>query len=559
MKELIAGLLANSSKLKKNEILNLIEIPKDSSLGDYAFPCFVLAKKFKKSPAEIAKEISKKLEDNPNLEKVEAVGSYVNFFLNRKILAKEILDKVQSEKDRYGSSKAAKEKIMIEFSQANTHKAFHIGHVRGTSLGESIARICEFLGNKTIRANYQGDSGMHVAKWIWCYQKYHKKEKLNDDESWIANIYVDAVRRLAENPDYQKEVDEINQKLEEKTDKSLNELWKKTRKYSLDSFENIYKQLNTKFDAYFFESELEKRGKEISQELLNKGIAKISDGAIIIDLEKDNLGVWVLLRKDGTVLYSAKDLALAERKFNKYKIDKSIYVVGSQQMQHFHQLFKTLELMKFRQAKKCFYVPVSEVRFPWGEMSSRTGENILYSGFIKELVAYAKDEIKKRHKLSEKEIEKRAMAIAISALKYSMLKQDQNKNIVFLKEEALAFEGNTGPYLLYSYARAKSILEKAKFNQNKKYIIKNLNNLEKDLIFQLGKFSQLVFNTYSSLAPNLIANYAFETAQIFNEFYHANQVIGSDNEQFRLILVDSFAQVLKNALSLLGIKTLEKM
>jgi len=206
---------------------------------------------------------------------------------------------------------------MVEFSQANTHKAFHVGHVRGTSLGESISRIIEFSGSKIIRANYQGDTGMHVAKWIWCYTKYHPKEKIISDEKWIASIYVDAVKRLAENPELQIEVDKINENLYKKDNKKLNELWSRTRKLSLNSFEKIYKELNTRFDFYFFESRVEKRGKEIANELVRKKLAKISEGATIIELEKYGLGVWVLLRKDGTILYSSKDLALAEQKFNK--------------------------------------------------------------------------------------------------------------------------------------------------------------------------------------------------------------------------------------------------
>src|SRR3989344_4236687 len=554
MKDIIINSLSKIVNLNKQEISNLIETPKDSALGDLAFPCFALAKQLKKNPTEIAQELASKIK-SPDFEKITAVGPYINFFINRDSLAAQTLKEIEKQKDKYGSSNQGKEKIMIEFSQANTHKAFHVGHVRGTSLGESISRILEFTGNKVTRANYQGDTGMHVAKWIWCFSKYHKKE-IKKDESWIAGIYVDAVKRLAENPDLQEEVDEINRNLESKN-KSLNETWEKTRKLSLDSLEPIYKDLDTRFDIYFFESEVEKRGKEISEELVNKKIAEISEGATIINLEKYNLGVWVLLRKDGTVLYSAKDLALSEKKFKEFKIDKAIYVVGSEQRLHLQQLFKTLELMNFKQAKNCAYIPVSEVRFPWGKMSSRTGENILYSNFRQELIDYAVEEIKKRHKINEKEAQARALAIAIASMKYSMLKQDVNKIFVFDKEEALRFEGDTGPYLLYTYARAKSILRKAKARGKLK--ISNLNEQEKQLILQLSQFPEIVLHAYKNLSPNIIANYAFQLAQTFNEFYHSNKVIGSEQESFRLALVSSTSQVLKNALSLLGIQVLEKM
>lgn len=559
MKEKIAELLRKPTKLKKEQILEIMEIPKDPKLGDYSFPCFALAKVLKKNPVEIAKDIVNSIENTLEFEKVNAVGPYVNIFINRNVLAESVLDEIRKKKDRFGSSKLGRGKVMIEFSEANTHKAFHVGHVRGTCLGESLARIMEFSGNAVLRNNYQGDAGMHVAKWIWCYKKFHAHEKPRGDESWIASIYVDAVKRLAEDEKLQEEVNEVNRKLETREDKNLTAIWKKTRKLSLDSLEKIYRELDTHFDEYFFESEFEKSGKKIALYLVKEGIAQMSEGAAIMNLKDYDLSVWVLLRKDGTVLYSSKDLALAEKKFSKYKISKAIYVVGAEQKLHFQQLVKTLELMKFKHADKCKFIHFELIRLPTGRMSSRTGDNVLYSDFEKELSDYAKEEIKKRHKISEKELGKRALAISIASQKYAMLKQDADKVIVFNKEEALSFEGNTGPYLLYSYARAKSILAKAKYSPNKKYKMQNLNDIEKSLISQLGNFSNVVENAYNGLAPNLIANYSFEIAQKFNEFYHASQVIGSDNEQFRLALVDSFSQVLKNALNLLGIPVIEKM
>ena len=557
MKQTISNLLSKQINLSKKEIESTLEIPPSPELGDYAFPCFSLAEKLKKNPNQIANELVKKI-SSKDFEKIEAKGPYINFFIDRKKLANQILARILKEKDKFGKSNYSKEKVMIEFSQANTHKAFHIGHVRGTALGESLARIAEFSGSKVIRANYQGDTGMHVAKWLWCYQKFHSKEALKQDEAWIASIYVDSVQKLEKNPEYQSEIEEINRKLDSKEDKKLNDLWKKTRKLSLNAFEKIYKDLDTKFNHYFFESEVEKRGREISEELVKKGIAEISEGAAIVRLENFNLGVWVLLRKDGTVLYSAKDLALAERKFEDLKIDSSIYVVGSAQKQHFYQLFKTLELMGFKKAKNCKYVPVSEVRFPWGKMSSRTGENILYSGFKKELVDCSKKEILERHSLKRGDLEKRALAIAIAALKYQMLKQDTNKTLIFEKEEAMKFEGHTGPYLLYTYARAKSILRKAK-KSSEKLITPELTETEKALAFQLSLFPEIVKKAFESLSPNIIANYAHQIAQSFNEFYHSNKVIGSEEESFRRALVEAFSQTLKNALNLLGIQPLERM
>lgn len=559
MKSAIAKLLKKFLKgVDEKEIKNLIEIPPSPEMGDYAFPCFILSKKEKKSPDKIAEHLAGKINLPKEIEKIESSGAYLNFFIDKKILAEKIIKEILEKKENFGKKKF-KLKGMIEFSQANTHKAFHVGHIRGTSLGESLARLAEFFGEKVIRANYQGDTGMHVAKWIWCYKKYHAKEKLRKDESWIASIYVDAVRKLRDNEKFQSEVNDINKKLEEKSDAKLNQLWKETRKFCLDSLEKIYSELNTHFDKYYFESEVEKNGKEIVRKLLKKGIAKKSQDAIIIDLEKYNLGVWVLLRKDGTILYSAKDLALAEKKFKEYNLDWNVYVVANEQDLHMQQLFKTLELMKFANVKKCKHVSYGIVKLPTGKMSSRTGDNILYSGFMKEVEDYAKERIKKRKpKISKNELEKRAGIISIAAIKYSMLKQNPGKDIIFQREDALNFEGNTGSYLLYSYARASSILKKVKTEKGK-LKISDLEQKEIELIKKLSQFPEIVLDSYNDFNPSLIANYSYQLAQIFNEFYHTCPVIDSERELFRVSLVKTFRQVLKNSLYLLGIDVMEEM
>ncbi len=303
-------------KLKDSEVERLIEIPPNSELGDFAFPCFFLATSLKQDPKEIALELRKDIGNPPEeFEEIQTNGAYINFFVNRNFFIDMVLKKILNDKGDFGKEKI-KLKGMVEFSQANTHKAFHVGHIRGTSIGESLARIGEFFGEKVIRANYQGDTGMHVAKWLWCYGKYHEKEKLKNDEAWIASIYVDAVKRLEKSKKFQVEVEEINRRLALGIDNKLNKLWMETRKFSLESLEKIYRELNTGFDVVYFESGMEKEGKEIAQKLVKKKIAEISDGATIVNLEKYNLGVLVLLRRDGTVLYSAKDLALAKKKFD---------------------------------------------------------------------------------------------------------------------------------------------------------------------------------------------------------------------------------------------------
>lgn len=555
----IGELLAKKLGMKPEEIIKLLERPKQPEFGDYAFPCFGLAMKLRKNPFNIATEIAKELKLPAEIEKAEAKGAYINFFLNKKVFAENILNEILKKKAEYGKGKS-KEKVMVEFSQANTHKAFHIGHIRGTSLGESLSRILEFSGDKVIRANYQGDTGMHVAKWIWCYQKYHPKSEIRKDESWIASIYVDAVKRLAENEELQEEVNKINKALEEGKDKKLMELWKKTRDLSLESLEVIYKELDTKFDHYFFEREMEKRGKALAHELVKKKIAEISQDATIVDLEKYGLGVWVLLRSDGTVLYSAKDLALAEKKFKDFKIDKCVTVIGAEQTLHTHQIVKILELNGFKHFKDYYFIYIAEVRLPTGKMSSRTGENILYSDFKKEITGHALHEIKKRFpELSEKSAEARALAISIAAIKYTMLKQDSGKNIIFNKEEALNFEGDSGPYIQYSYARASSIIRKIDEKPSSK--IHSLEEKEIALIKKLSEFPEICRHAKAQLNTALVANYAFQLSQIFNEFYHTCSVMNAEKglKASRLAMVEAFRIVVKQALFLLGIKAIEEM
>ena len=532
-----------------------LTIPPELSLGDYALPCFPFAKVLKKNPNEIALELKDKIKLE-FIEKIEIKGAYLNFFVNKTNLVKEILTTVKKEKNNFGKIKLPKAKVMVEFSQANTHKAFHVGHIRGTALGESIARILDFAGQEVLRANYQGDTGMHVAKWIWCYTNFHKDEKPKKEQFWFANIYVDAIKRLNENEDLQSEVEEINRKLDEKSDKDLNHLWKTTRKICLDSMEPIYEAMNTHFDKYFFESTLENDAKNISKELIDKGIAEISEGATIVNLEKYDLGVFLMLRQDGTVLYGGKDIALAVKKFREFKIQESIYVVGKEQEHYLKQVFKVLELMNFKEYSK--HVPVSLVKLPHGKMSSRTGDNILYTEFKNELLDYARIQItEKWPKLADKEVEKRALAISVATMKYSMLKQNPNKEIIFNKEDALNFIGDTGPYLQYSYARASSIIKKS--TKKGKDIIPNPHEKEIKLAKTISNFPYEVKSAAMNLNPGIIANYSSKLASDFNEFYSACKVIGSDEENFRIKIVDAFRQTLKNSLSLLGIDVLEEM
>ena len=556
MKNIVADIISKKVGLKAKDVGKLIEIPPKDDLGDYAFPCFILAKKEKKNPLIIAEGLAEKFRKNlpKEISNVNFNGGYVNFFIDKNVLAKNVLSKV-GEKGFGGNGSGKGKKIVIEFSQPNTHKAFHVGHIRGTSLGESLARIFEFEECKVIRVNYSGDTGMHIAKWIWGYNKYHSKEKLRNDESWIAGIYVEAVKKIGDSKKFQGEVEEINRKIESKEDKGINDLWSKTRKMSIESWGRIYGELNTHFDKDYFESEFEEEARKICLDLLKKKIAK-KDDAVFMDLKKEGLGVWVILRRDGAVLYSAKDIALAKKKVKDFPADRYLVAVAAEQKLHFEQLKRTLELMKFPRSKVYDFLTFGMVRFPDGKMSSRTGDNVFYSDFVKKVADSAKEGIKDRSP-GAKNLEERSMKIAVAAIKYSMLKQDSKKNIIFDRNQAISFEGDTGPYLLYSYARASSIGRKVKSKKAVKIV--DLKDVEIRLLKKIDSFPDVVAKAYENLAPNLIANYCFELSKLFNEFYHSCPVLGSIEEGFRLKLVEAFRVTLGKGMNLLGIEVLEEM
>ncbi|MDD9954033.1 MAG: arginine--tRNA ligase [Candidatus Woesearchaeota archaeon] len=533
-----------------------LEVPPDTSLGDYALPCFPLAKAMKKAPNQIAEDLAKKFTAD-FLEDVQATGPYVNFFIKKDAFAKATLKEIQDKGSEYGSQAKKNDNVMIEYSQPNTHKAFHVGHLRGTSLGESLARILRFAGYTVVQANYSGDTGAHIAKWLWYYTNNKETPPKENIEQWIANIYVKAVQALADDPDKQAEVDVMLAKLDAKEPGALFDTYTTTRQLSIDAFKRIYKELDAHFDEWFFESAMDEHAKTISNELATRKIAKEDDGAIIMDLEDVNLGIWVLLRKDGTPLYSAKDLALAEDKFKKYNVDRSIYVVGAAQSMHFKQLFETLERMEFEQTDKCFHLSFTEVRLPEGKMSSRTGQNILYSDMHAQVADYATEEIQKRHEdWTPEQIATVVHHVTIAALKYDMLAINPNKTITFDPKNATAFEGETGPYLLYTYARASSILRKA----TPEIVDGSTLTHEKELALlrALAAFPAAVDRATREYMPSYVAHCAMSIAKTFNSFYHECPVLQEERKD-RVALVQAAVIVLGKALTLLGIKAPEEM
>jgi len=558
IKEYIVNELKKLTKLKE---INL-EVPPTSNLGDYAFPCYPLAKKLKKNPEDIAVELSQKIEKNDVIQKIETEGPYINFFVNKAVFTEKILKEVFGKKEDYGKGTAEKSKVMVEFFHANTHKGVHIGHVRNMCLGDSLARILTFNGLKVYRTNYQGDIGPHVAKCLWGYLRYKHKPPKEFKGEWLGQIYSKANKGSEGNKKFEQEITEINNKLYSK-DKKIVELWKETRKWCLDDFNQIYNSFNVKFDRLYFESEVEELGKKTSLELLKKGIAQESEGAVIVDLKEYNLGVAVLLTKHGNALYHAKDLGLAKLQFSEFKIDKCIHVVGKEQELYFKQLFKIFELMKFKEAMNSYHLIYGLVMLPEGKMSSREGSIVLYVDLIKKLREKANKEVKKRHKdWSKKKIKETAEKIAFSALKFSMLNKENNKMILFDWEKAIDFEGETGPYVQYVYARISSILRKSKteVTGDVNYMFFD-EEAELVLIKLLGKYPKVLENAATNYKPHLVVRYLLELAQKFNEFYQYCPILQSKEHlmQARLLLAYCVREVIANGLKLLGIDVMEEM
>lgn len=540
-----------------------LEYPPDPKMGDLAFPCFSLSKELRKNPAEIAKELAGKLKSTIYFEKISALGPYVNFFVNKQKLAEQVIPIIFKENERYGRGKKKKEKIMVEHSGPNTHKGFHIGHLRNTALGDALVRILRFYGYSVLAANYLNVTGTHVAKCLWYFKKkYKSKAPKRKRGEWLGKVYGEAARELQDNEAGMKEVYEIHRRIEA-GDPDVMNVWEETKQWSIDEFNRIYSELGVVFDAWFFDNELIGPGKEIVQDLFKRKIAEKSEGALIVNLEKEHLEVALILKSDGTCLYLTKDLGLAKIKFDNYKINKSLYVTGTEQILHFKQLFRILDLWGFKQAKNCYHLGYELVMLKEGKMSSREGSVILYSQLSDAVRKHAKKEVRQRHKeWSDDEVTDSVHAISLGAMKFGMLHQDSHKVIHFDIKEALAFEGETGPYCQYAYARACSVLRRSELKVSDKVDFSLLTN-EKEiaLLKLLSLFPSKVAEAAEHYKPALLSRYLIDVAQAFTDFYENCQILKEKNElkKARLLLLECARIVLRNNLEVLGMPAPSQM
>jgi len=552
-------------KIEAEDIV--VEHPADITLGDYSTNvAMALAKNLKTNPKDLAQKIVDEINKNIpiEVEKVEAVGGFINFYLN-KYFFKDSIKKILDDKNFGINDHYAHKKIMIEYTQPNPFKPFHIGHLMSNAIGESISRLIEYSGAETSRANYQGDVGPHIAKAIYgLFQDTKLQEKSGSHNLQATNIgeaYIFGAQTYETDENAKKEIDEINKKVYARSDERINEIYDWGFKVTMEAFEDIYKILGTKFDFYFLESQMTTIGENVVKENLGKIFEK-SDNAIVFKGEEHDakLHTRVFITSQGLPTYETKELGLTIEKFKtKPDMDLSIVITATEQMDYMKVVAKAISLIHPEYEKKMRHITHGMMRFADGKMSSRTGNVVTGESLMHDTRTLILEKIKDRD-FTDTEKEKVANAVSVSAIKYGILKQAVSGNIIFDLKQATSFEGDSGPYLQYSYARARSLLKKGE----QEGLVPNFDNLPKEtteLEKMLYRFGEVVLRSVEEFEPHYIANYLIEIARAFNTFYGSTQIINKDDitTPYKLAMTEAFSMVMKKGLYLLGIEAPEKM
>ena len=559
MKEKIAEILSKETKIPSEEIITQIEIPPDDSMGDYSFPCFMLARTMKKAPKAIAEELAAKIKTSSEIEKIDSVNGYLNFHINKTWLISNILKEILIKEQKFGVQNIGKNKIvLVEMSAPNIAKAFGIGHLRSTMIGNSIAKIHSALGFSVKKLNYLGDWGTQFGKLIYAYQKYGDEKKLKEHPiQHLQELYVKINASMTE--EIEQESRDIFKKLEN-GDKDLIKIWKQFKELSLVEFDHVYDLLGVTFDDVQAESDFNKKAEEVFSELEKKKLVVESQGAYIVDLEKYNLGVSIVKKMDGTTIYASRDLAAAISRQEKYKFEKLIYEVGAEQELHFKQFFKILELMGYTWSKNLEHASHGLYLGTDGKkLSTRQGKSYKMIDIWDSISEKIEKMVEQSSKLDKKEIDKRTMIITRAAIVYGDLKNYRRRDLIFDSEKIVLMEGETGPYMLYTYARANSILNKIKFKKKEKIVEEEPTKEEVKLVKTLSQYPDVLMKAYKDSDPSQIANYAFAVAKQFNSFYENCTVVGDTKEEYRAQVIYAYKTVLGNALDLLGIQVLDEM
>ncbi len=566
------SLYGMTGDLPFNFIFNL-EMPSQPERGELTLSCFQLAKYFKESPEKIAADLVIKFREAKIsfLKKVENIGPYVNFFVDKEIFFSSVCEEILEKGDKFGQSSSGQgQKIGVEYSAPNTNKPQHLGHLRNNLLGNSLVKLLKAGGFKVTAFNLINDRGIHICKSMLAYDKWGEgrtpdSEKIKGDH-FVGNYYVLFAEKEKNNPNLLKEAQEMLNKWEA-GDPEILALWQKMNKWAIEGLEETYKKIGIKFDELNFESDVYNLGKDVILKALKRGLCyRRKDGAIEIDLEKYNLGKKVLLRPDGTSVYITQDIGLAKL-YGASNFDRFIYVVASEQNHYFKVLFKILELFDFKKADKYYHFSYGLVFLPKGKMKSREGSVADIDDVIKQMEQLARSEILKRNThLSPIQVSERAQSIAQAALKFFFLKFKPSQTVNFDPLASLSFDGDTGPYLQYTYARIKSIIRK---NLEERNEVDNLkidysllgNSAEVSLVKLLSIFPDVIQQSFDEYNPSIVSHYLLKLGHKFNEFYHQSHILKSKTKlrEARLVLLQAVAQVLKTGLDLLGIDVLEEM
>lgn len=541
-----------------------LSVPPDRAMGDLAFPCFALAKGLKRNPVEIAKELATKIGPKGFIKSVSSVGPYVNFSFDGATLGEVVLTQVIKDGASYGRSETGVGKrVMVEYANPNTHKDVHIGHLRNFFVGQVLVNVLEENGFEVIPVSYINDLGAHVAMCLWGIKHVHTgvlPPKEEDPVTFMGRMYAAATAEIDAKPGLREEVSSIHRDLEAGQGPYF-ALWKKTRLWSLRYMKSVFKELNLPIKQYYYESDLIGETKSIIEQLIKRGIVTHSNGAWIVDLEAEGFGVNLLVKTDGTLLYNAKDLALAAHKEEDYHAQRSLYVIDARQSLAMNQLFATWRRMGKEQ--ELTHVSYNFVTLKDGAMASRKGNIIRYEFFRDAVIERTRQETAKRHSdWKPKRIDATARAVAFGAIRFSMLKQDLDKNIIFDFDEALSFDGFTGPYLLYTNARIYSIVKKAK-RINPSYEASKLTlPVERRLIAALAAYPEAVFAAGTDLRLSGLAQFLFDLAKRFSEFYNEASVLQAPDKETasqRLALCEAVQITLENGLKLLGMTPVKEM
>lgn len=552
------------------DFYNLLVEPPDLNMADLAFGCFIASKILKKSPAVVASEVAAKI-SSPSFSSVKAAGPYVNFIFTNQFYKKNLMDRIADQSFFKQNLTDSKEKMMIEYSQPNTHKELHVGHLRNACLGDSLIRMLKYSGFSVIGSTFPGDVGTHVAKCLW-YLKFHNREPVPQTRKgeWIGSIYSKAHLKLEDEtgtPQEDRNREQLTLILKQLENQSgeYYDLWKETREWSIELMNQVYNWAGISFDRWYWESEVDAPSVAYVKKLFAEGKLVQSEGAIGYDLTDENLGFCLLLKSDGNGLYATKDLELARKKFQDFNIDKSIYVVDLRQELHFKQVFKVLEKLGFEKAKNCFHLKYNFVELPDGAMSSRKGNIVPLLTLVKNMEVMIKTNYLERYRneWDPTEIDLTATQVAKGAIRYGMLRQDTAKKIIFDLNEWLKLDGESGPFIQYSVARIHSLLKKFEFNaaelQNVDLL---LHPTEHRLLQKMAYFNNNVLMCAQQNKPSSLCTYLYELAKLFNQFYHDCSIGNAETPQLkmaRLLLSYDVSAVLTEGLSLLGIPSVQRM